>query len=86
MDPYEWDESKYATNLKKHQIAFELIYEFDWSNAKFDVDDRFDYGEERLLAFGRIDGRGYAVVYVKRGDSGADHQHASCPRQGVSGL
>lgn len=68
MDPYEWDESKYATNLKKHQIAFELIYEFDWSNAKFDVDDRFDYGEERLLAFGRIDGRGYAVVYVKRGD------------------
>lgn len=68
MDPYEWDKSKYATNLKKHQIAFELIYEFDWSNAAFDVDDRFDYGEVRRLAFGRIDGQGYAIVYVVRGD------------------
>ena len=68
MDPYEWDEAKYATNLLKHHVAFELIYQFDWSKAAVDIDDRFDYGEERYLAFGRIDGRGYAIVYVDRGD------------------
>ena len=57
MDPYEWDEAKYSANLRKHGIAFELIYRFDWSKAKYDVDDRFEYGETRRLAFGRIDGR-----------------------------
>lgn len=67
MDPYEWDETKYATNLRKHRIRFELIYRFDWSKAAYDVDDRYDYGEERQLAFGRIDGRGYAIVFVIRG-------------------
>lgn len=29
MSPFEWDENKYAANLRKHGIAFELIYEFD---------------------------------------------------------
>ena len=66
MDSYEWDETKYATNLRKHQIGFELIYQFDWSKAAYDIDDRYDYGEERQLAFGRIEGRGYAVVFVGR--------------------
>lgn len=47
MDPYEWDEAKYATNLHKHGIAFELIYQFGWSEAVLDIDDRFDYGEKR---------------------------------------
>ena len=68
MDPYEWDEAKYAINLRKHGIAFELIYQFDWSTAAFGLDQRFDYDEARLLAFGRIESQGYAVVNVIRGD------------------
>ena len=68
MDQYEWDEAKYATNLLKHQIGFELVRQFDWDTAYFKPDSRFDYGEDRVIAFGRIDGRGYAVVYVRRGD------------------
>ncbi|MEO7221388.1 MAG: BrnT family toxin [Devosia sp.] len=68
MDPYEWDETKYATNLEKHGIAFELIHQFDWSTAAFRLDERQDYGEVRRLAFGRIGHQGYAVVYVIRGD------------------
>jgi uncharacterized DUF497 family protein len=68
MEPYEWDETKYATNLRTHQIAFELIYEFDWSKAAFRPDRRFDYGEDRVVAYGRIGGKGYAVVYMQRGD------------------
>lgn len=68
MDPYEWDETKYATNLRKHQIPFELIYQFDWSAAHFEPDTRFDYGEDRVVAFGRIEGRGYAIVHTRRGN------------------
>ena len=68
MDRYEWDEGKYAANLLEHGISFELIYQFDWSSAVIKPDRRFDYGEDRVIAFGRIEGRGYAVVYVRRGD------------------
>ncbi|MEO6012676.1 MAG: BrnT family toxin [Devosia sp.] len=68
MDPYEWDESKYATNLRTHQLAFELVYEFDWDRAHLKPDRRFDYGEDRMIAYGRIGGRGYAIVYTRRAD------------------
>ena len=30
------------------------------------VDDRFDYGEVRYQAFGRIDGKGHCLVYTIR--------------------
>jgi uncharacterized protein len=68
MDSYEWDEAKYAANLLKHRIGFELVYQFDWSKAVFQPDLRYDYGEDRLVAYGRIDGQGHAIVYVRRGD------------------
>ena len=57
MDPYEWDETKYATNLRRHQTRFELVYEFDWNTAAFEIDERFEYGEERVRAFSRVNGR-----------------------------
>jgi uncharacterized DUF497 family protein len=31
------------------------------------MDDRFDYGEVRQIAFGLIDGRMFVFVYVDRG-------------------
>lgn len=67
--PYEWDDAKYAANLEKHGLRFELVHEFDWEAAYFRPDRRFDYGEDRVVAFGRIGGRGYAIVYVRRGDA-----------------
>ena len=67
MDPYEWDETKYATNLRQHQIRFELVRDFDWNKAAFEVDERFEYGEERVRAFSRVGGRPYCVVYTPRG-------------------
>lgn len=56
MDPYEWDEAKYATNLRKHHVGLELVRNFDWESAAFAIDERFEYGEERVRAFGRVDG------------------------------
>lgn len=68
MAAYEWDDEKYARNLRKHQIPFELIYQFDWTAAFHQPDTRFDYGEDRVVAYGRIGDRGYAIVYTQRGD------------------
>ncbi len=68
MDQDEWDEAKNDANRRKHGIGFELVYDLDWSKAKFKADERFDYGENRRLAFGRIEGRGYAIVFVIRGE------------------
>jgi uncharacterized DUF497 family protein len=45
---FEWSAAKAATNLAKHQVAFEIVFELDWSRAVAKVDDRFDYGELRL--------------------------------------
>lgn len=33
------------------------------------VDDRYNYGETRYRAFGRIDGEGHSMVYTVRGDN-----------------
>lgn len=67
MQQYEWDERKQQINLAKHGLSFELVERFDWSTAKIETDERYDYGEVRGLAFGRIDGRGYAIVFTYRG-------------------
>ena len=65
---FVWDERKRRTNLRVHGLDFrDAPAVFDGPTYTIE-DDRFDYGEERSLAFSRIDGRGYAVVYVQRGD------------------
>jgi uncharacterized DUF497 family protein len=68
MDPYEWDEAKNAANVRKHGIGFELVRDFDWSVAVILPDRRSDYGEDRFLAYGRLRGKGYAVVFTPRGE------------------
>jgi uncharacterized DUF497 family protein len=47
---FEWDERKAAANVAKHGVAFDTIYEFDWLTSVEVADDRFDYGEDRLVA------------------------------------
>ncbi len=42
---------------------------FDWERAVIFEDDRFEYGETRFVAYGRIRGRLVAVVYTLRGDA-----------------
>ena len=69
MDPFDWDSATRAANLARHGVGIDLVYQFDWSRAYFRPDRRFDYGEDRVIAYGRIAGRGYAIVYVRRGDA-----------------
>jgi len=68
-DRFEWDDDKARANLAKHKIAFEgakqVFDDPDWTD---DPDDTLDYGEERYLAVGLVNGVPIAVLYTFRGD------------------
>jgi uncharacterized DUF497 family protein len=46
---YDWDEAKAAANLTKHGISFTAAARALEDPRKIEIlDDRFDYGEERV--------------------------------------
>lgn len=68
-DPdYEWDAAKATQNMGKHGVPFETVTGFDWRTAIEAEDTRYDYGETRMQALGKIDGRYHVLVYAWRGD------------------
>lgn len=61
---YEWDEVKNQTNFAKHGLRFEdagLV--FSGPCVTFE-DDRFDYGEERLVTLGLLAGRLVVIAHA----------------------
>ena len=63
---YEWDEAKSRINFIKHGLSFEdaeLV--FSGPCVTF-VDDRFDYGEERLISLGQLAGRLVVIAHAPR--------------------
>jgi uncharacterized DUF497 family protein len=64
----EFDEDKRAINIAKHGIDFVIAEDFDWSTAVIGEDDRYAYGETRLVAVGRVGGEVYTLVFTMRGD------------------
>ena len=66
---YEWDDDKARSNLEKHGVAFDAVRAFDWANAIETEDTRYDYGETRFQALGKIGDRYHVLVYLQRKDS-----------------
>jgi uncharacterized protein len=65
---FEWDESKRTSNLRKHVIDLsDVPMVFDGSIVTVE-DDRFDYGEERFVTFGLLQGHVVAVVHTESED------------------
>jgi len=63
---FEWDEAKRHSNLLKHGVDFEVAIEIFLSFVIGKVDDKQDYGEERVQVLGEIEGRVHVVVYTDR--------------------
>jgi uncharacterized protein len=62
---FDWDEAKRKLNLRNHGIDFFGIEElFDGETVTI-LDDRFDYGEQRFVTFGMLDGRVVAVAHTE---------------------
>ena len=63
----DFDPQKDASNLAKHGVSLALAAELDWEAALVWVDDRFQYGEVRLIALAPREGILYYVAFVDRG-------------------
>jgi uncharacterized DUF497 family protein len=64
---FDWDDDKAASNLDKHGVAFEVVYELDWDRADARIDGRRAYGEVRLQALVQHATEGhYFVVFTPR--------------------
>lgn len=67
---FEWDADKAQRNLEKHGIRFEVAsVVFLDPNRLTAVDERIDYGEERLLTLGQTPD-GVLVVVTTMRDAG----------------
>lgn len=61
---YEWDQAKNRKNIAKHGLNFEDAEQvFSGPCVTFE-DDRFDYGEERLVTLGLLSGRLIVIAHV----------------------
>lgn len=58
---FEWDEAKNLENIRKHEIDFVDVPAMFDSEMLVELDDRFDYGEDRWFGIGFL-GSGVAVV------------------------
>ena len=63
---YVFDSAKDAVNRAKHGVPLALAEVLFAGPHLVMTDDRFDYGEVRELAFGRILGRLFVCVYADR--------------------
>ena len=63
MLKFEWDESKAAANLKKHQVSFEEAKSifFDEFGVQF-FDEKHSFDEERFLMLGMGSGAKRLIV------------------------
>jgi len=69
VDEFEWDETKSAAAKEARGFDFNFaVRVFD--GDVFEIDDlRFDYGERRIRATGKVEGRLLTVVYTVRGNT-----------------
>jgi uncharacterized DUF497 family protein len=55
-------------NTEKQHVNFASIVHFKWDDALEAIDDRFDYGEERINAISFLETRLVVVTYVELRD------------------
>ncbi|MEL6584185.1 MAG: BrnT family toxin [Pseudomonadota bacterium] len=53
---FEWDEAKNRWNVEKHGISFETASRMFFGPVLTALDARFEYGEERFISVGKVDG------------------------------
>ena len=61
-----FDPNKDIINQQKHGLSLALANSCEWDWLHSSVDDRFDYGEKRIIGYVPIADRVYCVVYVER--------------------
>ena len=63
---FEWDEQKNQTNIEKHGLDFADAHKVFDNPMLIQLDDRYEYDEERWVGIGLLDHLAVVVVYVER--------------------
>ena len=70
----EWDDDKAATNLRKHQLSFELAAEVFDDDLHRSDEDKFAIGERRFMTMGLVRGVGLVVVIHTLVNEGTENE------------
>jgi uncharacterized protein len=62
---FEWDERKNQANITKHELDFADAVKVFRIPLRISLDRRQDYGEERWIGLGMLDGRVVLVVFTE---------------------
>jgi uncharacterized DUF497 family protein len=65
---FEWDGDKDRINRARRGFGLGLAMLLFNGSERIELDTRFDYGEERSVATGVIQGRVFVCVFTDRGD------------------
>jgi len=65
----EFDPAKDVANQTKHGVSLSVAGELDWEAALVWMDDRFEYGEMRMIALAPKTEILYYVAFVDRGEA-----------------
>jgi uncharacterized DUF497 family protein len=65
----EFDPDKDEANLAKHGVSLALARQLDWDDALVWEDDRFAYGEMRMIALAPLANTLYYVAFVDCGEA-----------------
>jgi uncharacterized protein len=60
-----FDLDKNSWNIRKRGLSFERAVDFDFETAVYSLDRRHEYGEDRLVALGYLDGRLHVICFVE---------------------
>ncbi len=63
---YEWDDAKNRANVTKHGLNFGDAESVLNGPCVTFIDDRFDYGEERLISLGLLERRVVVIAHSPR--------------------
>jgi uncharacterized protein len=61
---FEWDEAKRLSNLRRHGIDFAALAVVFETAPLTEVDDRYDYGEERFFTLGLLKDHVVAISHT----------------------
>jgi len=75
---FEWDEAKSRKNLRECGFDFPFAARIFERDVLEHEDTHQDYGEQRIIALGEIEGEEFVVVYTWRGAIPQDYLCASC--------
>ncbi|MGI2906044.1 BrnT family toxin [Tolypothrix sp. VBCCA 56010] len=63
---FEWDEAKNLENIRKHKIDFADVPTMFDGSMLIELDNRFDYGEDRWIGIGFLRNGVAVVIWTER--------------------